>query len=105
MTGAEKFSQFADTYAVRQNLKQKSVRGVFFMVGTGGVDFVIRLGSTFLLARLLSPTDFGLVAMVLSSRWNGCLAFFQSRTRGRCLHGSAFFAASRTKRNNGPSFG
>jgi O-antigen/teichoic acid export membrane protein len=66
MTRAEKFSQFGDTYAVRQNLKRKSVRGVFFMVGTGGVDFILRLGSTFLLARLLSPTDFGLVAMVLS---------------------------------------
>ncbi len=66
MTRAEKFSQFSDTGAVRQNLKRKSVRGVFFMVGTGGVDFIFRLASTFLLARLLSPKDFGLVAMVLS---------------------------------------
>ena len=52
MTRAEKFSQFSDTGAVRQNLKRKSVRGVFFMVGTGSVDFIIRLASTFLLARL-----------------------------------------------------
>ena len=66
MTRAEKFSQFADTCAVRQTLKQKSVRGVFFMVGAGGFDFIIRLASTFLLARLLSPIDFGLVAMVVS---------------------------------------
>jgi O-antigen/teichoic acid export membrane protein len=66
MTQAEKFSKFADTGAVRQNLKRKSVRGVLFMVSAGGIDFVIRLGSTFLLARLLSPSDFGLVAMVTS---------------------------------------
>jgi len=66
MTRAEKFSKFADTGAVRQNLKRKSVRGVLFMVNAGGIDFVMRLVSTFLLARLLSPTDFGLVAMVLS---------------------------------------
>lgn len=63
---AEKFSKFADTGTVRRNLKRKSVRGVLFMVSAGGIDFVIRLASTFLLARLLSPTDFGLVAMVVS---------------------------------------
>jgi O-antigen/teichoic acid export membrane protein len=66
MTRAEKFLQFADTAAVRRTLKQKSVHGILFMFGAGGVDFVIRLASTFLLARLLSPTDFGLVAMVIS---------------------------------------
>jgi O-antigen/teichoic acid export membrane protein len=66
MRHQEKFSKFADTGAVRQNLKRNSVRGVFFMVGAGGVDFIIRLASTLLLARLLSPTDFGLVGMVIS---------------------------------------
>jgi O-antigen/teichoic acid export membrane protein len=66
MTEAEKFSKFADTGAVRENLKQKSVRGVLFMVSGGGADFSIRLVSTFLLARLLSPADFGLIAMVIS---------------------------------------
>ena len=66
MTRAEKFSKFADTDGVRQNLKRKSVRGVLFMVSAQGIDLVIRLASTFLLARLLSPTEFGLVAMVFS---------------------------------------
>ncbi len=66
MTKAEKFAKFADTGTVRQNLKPKSVRGVLFMVGGSGADLVIRLVSTFLLARLLTPTDFGLVAMILS---------------------------------------
>ncbi|HEY4814664.1 MAG TPA: lipopolysaccharide biosynthesis protein [Chthoniobacterales bacterium] len=66
MTKAEKFARFADTGTLRQNLKRKSVRGVLFMVSGGGADFVIRLFSTFLLARLLSPTDFGLIAMILS---------------------------------------
>jgi PST family polysaccharide transporter len=36
------------------------------MVSGGSIDFIIRLVSTFLLARLLSPADFGLVAMVIS---------------------------------------
>jgi O-antigen/teichoic acid export membrane protein len=66
MTNVEKFSKFGDTSAVQQNLKRKSVRGVFFMVGAGGLDFLIRLASTVVLARLLTPNDFGLVAMVIS---------------------------------------
>jgi O-antigen/teichoic acid export membrane protein len=66
MTKADKFAKFADTDAIRQNLKRKSVRGVLFMVGGGGADFIIRLASTFFLTRLLSPNDFGLVAMVVS---------------------------------------
>ena len=66
MTKAERFAKFADTGAVRRNLKQKSVRGVLFMVAGGSADIGIRLVSTFLLARLLSPNDFGLVAMVIS---------------------------------------
>jgi O-antigen/teichoic acid export membrane protein len=66
MTASDKFAKFADTTDVRQDLRRKSVRGVFFMVGGGGADLVVRLVSTFLLARLLSPTDFGLVAMVVS---------------------------------------
>jgi len=66
MTKAERFSKFGDTGAVRNDLKRKSVRGLLFLVSAGGVDFVIRLASTFALARLLSPSDFGLIAMVLS---------------------------------------
>jgi O-antigen/teichoic acid export membrane protein len=66
MTQAEKFSKFADTGAVRENLTRKSVRGVLFMVSGAGFDYIIRLASTFILARLLSPADFGLVAMVVT---------------------------------------
>ena len=66
MNAVDKFASFANTDAVRQNLKRKSVRGVLFMVSGGGADLIIRLVSTFLLARLLSPNDFGLVAMVVS---------------------------------------
>lgn len=66
MTKADKFTRFSDTDSVRQNLTRKSVRGVFFMVGGGGVDIVVRLVSTFWLARLLSPSDFGLLAMIVS---------------------------------------
>ncbi len=66
MTQTDNFSRFADTGAVRDSLRQRSVRGVISMLGGSGIDFVLRLLSTFVLARLLSPTDFGLIAMVLS---------------------------------------
>lgn len=66
MTKADTFSKFSDIGAVRNDLKRKSVRGVLFMVSAGGADLIIRLASTFVLARLLSPNDFGLVAMVVS---------------------------------------
>jgi PST family polysaccharide transporter len=66
MTPSDKFARFANTDAVRQHLKRKSVRGLFFMMGGSGADLILRLVPTFLLARLLSPNDFGLVAMVVS---------------------------------------
>jgi O-antigen/teichoic acid export membrane protein len=66
MTKADRFSKFGDTEAVRNDLKRKSVRGVLFMVSAGGADLIIRLVSTFVLARLLSPNDFGLVAMIIA---------------------------------------
>jgi O-antigen/teichoic acid export membrane protein len=66
MTKADKFSRFSNTDSVRQNLTRKSVRGVFFMIGGSGADIVVRLVSTFWLARLLSPSDFGLLAMIVS---------------------------------------
>lgn len=49
-----------------RDLRRKSVRGAFFMGTAGGLEFAIRLGVTLVLARLLSPEDFGLVAMVMA---------------------------------------
>lgn len=47
-----------------KDLKRKSLRGGSVTVISQGISFVINLGSTILLARLLSPLEFGAVAMV-----------------------------------------
>jgi O-antigen/teichoic acid export membrane protein len=64
MTESDGFARFAGTDAVLANLKRKSVRGAAFVALGGAGDFVLRLGAIAILARLLSPEDFGLVAMV-----------------------------------------
>jgi len=47
-----------------ENLKQKAVRGGAARLFGHGASLVLRLGSTVVLARLLDPGDFGLVAMI-----------------------------------------
>jgi O-antigen/teichoic acid export membrane protein len=46
------------------DLKQKAIRGAFAKVWSQAALFVFRIGSLMVLARLLEPRDFGLVAMV-----------------------------------------
>jgi O-antigen/teichoic acid export membrane protein len=47
-----------------QDLKGKAIQAGFVRVCSQGVMLIIRLGSMVILARLLEPKDFGLVAMV-----------------------------------------
>ena len=47
------------------NLGRRSVRGGAVTAAGQGAKFFLNLASTALLARLLSPNDFGLVAMIL----------------------------------------
>lgn len=47
-----------------KNLERRSVSGGFFTVVSQGIQFALTLGSTMILARLLEPRDFGLLAMV-----------------------------------------
>jgi PST family polysaccharide transporter len=60
----EGFARFAGTDGVRANLKQRSVRGALFMASGAGLDFALRLVAVGILARLLVPEHFGLIAMV-----------------------------------------
>jgi PST family polysaccharide transporter len=46
------------------NLKGRTVSSAFVTVAAQGAQFVLNLGSIMTLARLLTPRDFGLVAMV-----------------------------------------
>ena len=54
------------TEHLQADLKSRSVRGVVVTLASQGSLFVIQSISTIALARLLTPTDFGLVAMVTS---------------------------------------
>jgi O-antigen/teichoic acid export membrane protein/glycosyltransferase involved in cell wall biosynthesis len=46
------------------NLEGRTVSGGFVTVVSQGIQFALTLGSTMILARLLEPEDFGLLAMV-----------------------------------------
>lgn len=48
------------------DLRQKSIKGGVSTVGAQIISFALNIGSTVLLARLLLPNDYGLVAMVTS---------------------------------------
>lgn len=60
------FARFSTTDAIRANLRQRSVRGALFSAAGQGLDFVMRMVSLAVLARLLKPESFGLLAMVLA---------------------------------------
>jgi O-antigen/teichoic acid export membrane protein len=47
-----------------KNLKERTLRGGFVKVCAQGANFLLRVGSLMILARLLDPKDFGLVGMV-----------------------------------------
>jgi len=57
------------------NLKRHTIVGGAITISAQAAKFVLNLGSTVILARLLTPPDFGLVAMVTSV--TGFLAIFR----------------------------
>src|SRR5579863_4674767 len=54
------------TEHLHADLKGRSIRGGVWTITAQGVQFVMQSVSTIVLARLLLPADFGLVAMVTS---------------------------------------
>ena len=56
--------EFFSTDHLNTDLKKRAVRGGGISVIARSADFIIQLAGTMLLARILSPEDFGLVAMV-----------------------------------------
>jgi O-antigen/teichoic acid export membrane protein len=56
--------EYFNTAAVRQNLKQRAVQGGATTAISQAVKFGLTIGSTAVLARLLTPQDYGLIAMV-----------------------------------------
>ena len=58
-----------------QDLKSKTIRGGLARLCAQGANFFLRVGSLMVLARLLSPKDFGLVGMVTA--FTGALSLFR----------------------------
>ena len=58
-----------------KDLKEKTIRGGVARLCAQGANFVLRLGSLMVLARLLAPKDFGLVGMVTA--FTGILTLFR----------------------------
>ena len=48
------------------DLQRKSVRGGTVTIGSQGISTVVQLASTVILARMLTPADYGVIAMVSS---------------------------------------
>lgn len=57
------------------NLKERTIRAGLTRIGAQGANFLIRIGSFMVLARLLDPKDFGLVGMVAAV--TGILSLFR----------------------------
>jgi PST family polysaccharide transporter len=66
MTDSTSCASPSDARIDLADLKQKSLRGGMVTMASQGVSIVIQLASTVILARLLSPDDYGTIAMVLA---------------------------------------
>ncbi|MFW5701078.1 MAG: lipopolysaccharide biosynthesis protein, partial [Cyclobacteriaceae bacterium] len=58
--------EWFDTTYIKSNLKSKSISGGISTIGAQFISFLISTGSTVILARLLDPNDYGLIAMITS---------------------------------------
>jgi PST family polysaccharide transporter len=63
-----------DLSGIRPDLKRLSIRGGAISLGAQGVQFLLQLISLIVLARLLAPADFGLLA--IATFFTGFLAVF-----------------------------
>ena len=64
MSTDEQFDRLASSSTALEDLKGNSVRSAAYTAAASIASFVIRIGSTMVLARLVLPEHFGLLAMV-----------------------------------------
>jgi len=63
MSRSERFARFTDTSGIRGELRRRSVYAALYSGASAGGDFLVRLLSTAVLARLIVPEHFGVVMM------------------------------------------
>lgn len=61
---AQSNEEYFDTAHLRDGLKGKALRGTGITIFASGLTFFVHVFGTIILARLLTPNDFGLIAMV-----------------------------------------
>jgi PST family polysaccharide transporter len=61
-----KYDRWFETDAIKPHLKAKSIRGGAYMLTSSGASLVVGIAATSVLARLLLPSDFGLLGMVFA---------------------------------------
>lgn len=57
-------SDWLESEHLGKDLKRKSLRGGLVTALSQAMQFILRIGSTMTLARILNPSDFGMIAMV-----------------------------------------
>lgn len=62
----QKYQHIFDTSHLHSDLKKRSLRSGAVTLSSQGMQFVIQLGSTMILARILSPSDYGINAMAVA---------------------------------------
>lgn len=60
----DKYTAFLDNETLRDDLKKKSLRGGLYIMLGSGLNLLLSLGATAVLARILIPEHFGLISMV-----------------------------------------
>lgn len=63
---AKDYSKLFDTKHLQGDLKKRSLKSGAVTLTSQGMMFVIQLASTMILARILTPDDYGMMAMVVS---------------------------------------
>src|SRR5438045_1057019 len=71
----ERNHEYIRTDHLLSDLKRRTISGGVVTISSQAVKFGLSLGSTVILARLLTPPDFGLVAMVTAV--TGFVAMFR----------------------------
>ena len=61
---SKKNDQHFSTEHLRTGLKERAIKSVAVTLAAQGIKLLLQIGSMVILARLLDPSDFGLVAMV-----------------------------------------
>lgn len=60
----DKHTHWFDNSSVRSGIREKSLKGGYFTILGQSSTFLINFGSTMIMARLLTPEDFGIITMV-----------------------------------------